>query len=86
MLGEWISAHRTSCWSGSKGAKLAAAAGAGREFVRGWRSGQSLLLAECASPKFEHLAGEARQQLRMAVTLPQLAHEGLGQRCSACVC
>jgi len=78
VLGEWISAHRTSFWSGSKGAKLAAAAAAGREFVGGWRSGQSLLLAELASPKLEHLAGEARQQLRMALTLPQLVHEGLG--------
>jgi len=59
-----------------------AAGGAGR----GGRSGRSRLLAECASPQLEHLAGEARQHPSMALRFPPLGHERLGQRCSALVC
>jgi len=76
----------TSIWSGSISTGLSWGEGAGRALVGGGRSGQSLLLAEWASPQLEHLAGEARQQLRMALRLPPLGHEGLGQRCSAFVC
>jgi len=79
-----------SCWmsicSGSRAAGLSSVAGAFRGLVGGWSSGQSLLLAECRSPQFEHLAGQARQQLSMALRLPQEGHEGLGERCSAFVC
>ena len=46
---------------------------------------QSLLLAECASRQLEHLAGEASKQLRMALRLPPLGHEGMGPRSSAFV-
>jgi len=61
-------------------------AGIGRVLIRGGRSQQSLLLAECTSPQLEHLAGEARQLLRIGLRFPPLGHDGLGQRCSAFVC
>jgi len=60
--------------------------GAARRAGGGGRSGQSRLLAECASPQLKHLAGEARQHPRMALRFPPLGHDRLGQRCSALVC
>jgi len=66
--------------------RVSSSVGAGRELGDGGRLLQSLLLAEWASPQLEHLAGEARQQLRMALSLPPLGHKGFGQRCSAFVC
>ena len=52
--------------------------GAARGAGGGVRSGQCLLLTECASPELEHLSGEARQHVSMALTVPPLGHEGLG--------
>ena len=76
----------TSIRSGSTTTGLASVVRAATVLIGWGRSGQSLLLAECASPQLKHLAGKARQQLRVAWRLSLLGHEGLGQRCSAFVC
>jgi len=73
-------------WSGSKAAGRSSGSGACSELRGGRRSVQCLLLPEWASPQLEHFAGQARQQLRMALRLPPLGHEGLGQWCHAFVC
>ena len=68
-----------SIWSGSRAAGLSSASGVLLGLVGGGHSGQSLLLAECGSPQFEQLAGEARQPFNMALRLRQEGHGRLGQ-------
>jgi len=76
----------TSIWSGSRTVCFSSMAGAAHRAGAGGHSGQSRLLAECASPQLGHLAGEARQHPSMALRLPLLGQEGLGHRCSDLVC
>jgi len=72
----------TSLWSVSRTAWFSSMTGAARGARGGGHSGQSWLLAECAFPQLDHLAGEVRQHPSMALRFPLLGHasEGLGQR------
>ena len=74
-----------SIQSGSMPPRLFCVVGAACTFVDSGGSRYSLVLADCASSQLEHLVGEARQQLSMALRLPPLGHEGLRQRCSTFV-
>jgi len=76
----------TSIRSGSRTVWFSSTVGAASGARGGGRSGQSRLLAECASPQLEHLPGEARQHPSMALRFLPLGHEGLGQGSSALVC